>query len=422
MTLALFTAILSSYQGQLFTESLSYFVNDGWCDYKTQGIGIHCFGDFGTLRSAEPSVDLFLGVYATNHPLILLLGSFYRLLPYTLGALINSLLLLSALIIPLIIATKSLQLVERIGIVVLFGIWNVGTISTIDRGNHIGFVILIVFLYLNAVQNEKWQSAVLWLALLACFKWWGCLFVIPLLALKKWGYAVRSGVLTIVITFASLGFFPGSLLFKIERMFTTITDRDLGASLAKFSISVNTLWIRVGCLLQSRATCDPSQEWANGVASTAAKIFLMLVVLGLFWGMIQSGSYGKDIGIALLPLLGIVAIPEAQLYNTALMIVTISLLLQSESSLAKPYFVDDKSGAFRKLKYGLGIMSTVAIAPISWRTTGVHPLSVFTGINYEFRIQYLTVPTSGLIMLIAAALWTLKFQGRRNANPSENQT
>jgi len=275
MTLVLFTAMRTSYYGNLFTESLSFYVNDGWCNFETQGLGIHCFGDFGTWRSADLSVDLFLGINAANNPFVLLLGFPYQFLPYQIGAQLNSLLLFGSLTAPLFIETRSSQLAERIGIILFIGVWNIGTIATIDRGNHIGFVVLLLYLYLRAVQQQEWNKAIIWLGVLACLKWWCFLFVIPLLARKKWACAFKAGMTSAIITYAALGLFPGSLLFKVQQIFQTVTSRDIGSSAATFSISANTLWVRIGCLVRGQPSCTPWADWANGPVATSIKLMLL---------------------------------------------------------------------------------------------------------------------------------------------------
>jgi len=408
MTLTLLSAMRASYHGQLFTESLSFFINDGWCDYKTQGVGIHCFGDFGTWRSVELSPDAFLGVLATGHPLVLLLGLPYQVIPYSLGAVLNSFLLFAATIAPLVITTRSLLLVERVAIIVFFGVWNIGTIATLDRGNHIGFVGLLIFLYLDALQKQKWGSATFWLALIACFKWWGILFVVPLLALRMWRYAVRSGILAIGITYASLGFFPGPLLFKVERIFETVTSREIGASVSTFSISANTLWIRLGCLLQKQPACDPSAEWANGFTATVIKLLLVAVTVGILWFLIQSRRQVSGIGVALFPVIGIAPLPEAQLYNASLLTVTIALLLQLDSSSSEVALTQHEKRSYQKTILVLSLLSASAVTPIAFRVTSALPFSIYNGLTYEFRIQYLTIPSLAIAMLIVAGLWSLQ--------------
>ncbi len=41
-----FGTLFSTYLQQDYTETISWPVEDGWCEYGTQGFGIHCFGDF----------------------------------------------------------------------------------------------------------------------------------------------------------------------------------------------------------------------------------------------------------------------------------------------------------------------------------------------------------------------------------------
>ena len=41
-----FNIFVTSYTNIKVTDSVSYSLNDGWCDPKTQGFGVHCFGDY----------------------------------------------------------------------------------------------------------------------------------------------------------------------------------------------------------------------------------------------------------------------------------------------------------------------------------------------------------------------------------------
>jgi len=131
------------------------------------------------------------------------------------------------------------------------------------------------------------------------------------------------------------------------------------------------------------------------------------------------GGYDSEIGMALLPTIGIVGIPEAQLYNSSLLTVTIALLLRFERSVVTYSQNVDSATEFQKVRCLLGAMSAVAIAPISWRTTVEFPLAVFQGLAYEFRIQYITIPAILIMMQIIAAIWHFRY-GRIHEQSATN--
>ena len=71
---------------------------------------------------------------------------------------------------------------------------------TLDRANLEGVVFLLVFLFVRAVQRERYNSAMVWLGLAVASKPFPVVFVILLLLKKRFREAVGAGVICLMVS------------------------------------------------------------------------------------------------------------------------------------------------------------------------------------------------------------------------------
>jgi hypothetical protein len=173
-----FGTLISAYLQQGYSETISFFVRDGWCDEETQGIGVHCFGDFyapiSVASDTNPwSNDLNLAYTPLNFsyfrivssPLVASLGSHSSLF-------INLLLTLVCLSIPGVFIWRNQQSFQSISgpWVLLLSLASAPSIMLIDRGSSSFLLFPLVFFFYRAIIEDNHKQATLTLLLMALWK------------------------------------------------------------------------------------------------------------------------------------------------------------------------------------------------------------------------------------------------------------
>jgi hypothetical protein len=142
---------LPSYLNYASIQSVSWKLNDGWCEPQSQGIGVHCFGDFYYPLTFANQINPWQG-FNPYPPLSVLLFrpfSWIDQMPFSRLALI---LFIATLVIALIFPVFHLKFVAKeisyqtFSILLLVTLLCAPAIVTIDRGNNL--LMLIPFLYL----------------------------------------------------------------------------------------------------------------------------------------------------------------------------------------------------------------------------------------------------------------------------------
>jgi hypothetical protein len=143
---------LPSYLRYASIESISFKMNDGWCDPETEGIGTHCFGDFYYPLIFEKQANPWKGAENPYSPVSVLLYKPFNWINDSATPGSALILFLSALVISLIYPLLHLKFVSRdissktFGVLLVVSLSFAPAIVSIDRGN--SQLFLIPFLYL----------------------------------------------------------------------------------------------------------------------------------------------------------------------------------------------------------------------------------------------------------------------------------
>lgn len=392
--------LLASYLGQPFSETLSFRIDDGWCDKSSEGVGVHCFGDFGTARTADFREPIYEtpSVSASNTPFTLFIWSIFRSIPYQLGVLMYLISLFGGVVGTVWVATKRLPFTERAALSMSIGVLNVGVISAVDRGNHVAWLVPISYVYLRSVQQNRWSSAVIPLALLASLKFWGILFIIPLLVHKKWRESAQAIGITVAINHICIGFYQGSYVSKIAGMLNATLSRDFAAGVANYSVGLITLLDRLRCLAVGSAVCDFSAASANGLSATGLKVLITAVLIcAIYWigvKLIES----PILFLPLIPLLPILVLPESAMYNIVLTTTSLSLIAAS-------HHTQNKSGVPHNYLTWINILAvlmTLMIVPVGYYHRYATSLGGVTSDGPFLRLQYISVPILAASIVFAS--------------------
>lgn len=154
----------SSYFGESHSSLLVFTGDDGWCDSATQGFGLHCWGDYAALRfeglfapPSGPEAPYPLGGRLIRLPFLItemLFGS-------RAGVFVFLLACSASCLAPLILISKGWNLAERNLLVMLFGLFSVGFMASLDRGNTIALTVSPLFLLCRELLRESKRAGLL---------------------------------------------------------------------------------------------------------------------------------------------------------------------------------------------------------------------------------------------------------------------
>jgi hypothetical protein len=155
---------LSSYTDMRPTEALSYDLNDGWCNYETEGIGSHCFGDFYAPIKALESGSPYESVVSNYPPFsFILMEPFYflnKLVPGRSALFIYLFVSILCLIFPLLhLIRRKLVKSSDIPMIAMVFLLAGPAISLIDRGNILAFTFPLIHLFLFNLRNCNYTKA-----------------------------------------------------------------------------------------------------------------------------------------------------------------------------------------------------------------------------------------------------------------------
>jgi Glycosyltransferase family 87 len=212
-TLAIFlNFIVSSYFGVQIANTISYHVNDGWCNPSTQGIGVHCFGDFYAPLVFANSNSPWSGPINSYPPLAFLILKPLALLDATFHGRIavGSYLILSimSLLFPIFHAIRKRIINSETALFLGFiFILSAPTITLLDRGNNLALVFPFIYMFFYSVYSANYSTSTYYAAIFILIKPQLILLTLILLANKKY----REVFKTILI--ASLGYATGFLFY-----------------------------------------------------------------------------------------------------------------------------------------------------------------------------------------------------------------
>jgi hypothetical protein len=205
-----------SYLGFDVFASRSYWSFDDWCDPSTQGLGVHCWGDYYALANVlESGNPYFLGEGSTLYPAAGLVPfMFFKWLTDLTGVLWLGLALYLLLMSGLItystwVATNRQSFEKRVLITSTLVLLSPAVLVTLDRGNSAGFLVpLLIWLFVS-IRDHNSQHTIISMALLSVIKpHYGVLAVAFILAgrAKEGSSALGLGITLNILPF--LAFWP----------------------------------------------------------------------------------------------------------------------------------------------------------------------------------------------------------------------
>jgi hypothetical protein len=223
---------VSAYFGVRPDESLSFFANDGWCDVVTQGVGVHCFGDYRVPVAAALSDAPWSGADAPiPYPAI-------GMVPYAIAGLLQKTSLGSdGALAMYLIAMCLMMITPAVYVARRFRSWSGRTVTILvlgaaatplliifDRGGDVGFVVpfLLAFaLFLD--RSPRWVAPTA-VIVAAAIRPQYVLLAIAFIAVRRWWSLLASAGGAVAVTLLGFLLWPGSRLANLRQWIEAVVQ------------------------------------------------------------------------------------------------------------------------------------------------------------------------------------------------------
>jgi len=215
--------LVSSYIDARYSETVSFFVQDGWCVPQSQGFGSHCFGDF----YAPITIASDINPWASNLNLAYSPVSFayFNLISnnFFLGISLKFPLYLNIFLTLLAISLPGLQSIKQnLGgfaeakWILTAMLTATPSLALIDRGSNNFLLIPFLYFYVIAIRSQRMRNAFLILVLMSLWK--PQMFIFAFLFLTTFGFkeAIKVSLVTFAAILASFVLYPNGVLTNIS--------------------------------------------------------------------------------------------------------------------------------------------------------------------------------------------------------------
>lgn len=297
MLLIFVAMIFGQYLGLDVVTSLTQFPADDFaCSPETEGLGIHCFGDYAVVQKLSMFEDPWarhLGV-SFNYSA----GAILPSLPFTaIGALFGSVrlglflymaALLIALAVPAWWASAGKPVGVRLVTIAAFGVLSVPAIMVLDRGNSVGFLAPILLAYFVALARGNDRMAVISIVLATLVKPQFIILGVMFIVLRRWKLGfVSLGAILGANVLAYLFWpvhFPATIIQSVKNLFVYGGGVSLyGEFPANVSFAESFHQLELG--MRTLVGASTGATWADGHQNLIGVVVVVgvaawLVVLG----------------------------------------------------------------------------------------------------------------------------------------------
>ena len=226
---------ITSYTSTKMTDSISYHLNDGWCEPKSQGFGEHCFGDYYAPLKYANSESPWSG-FISNYPpfSFVILKPFAYLHDYQSGraSLIAYLFFTVCCLLFPVFHMRLKHSINSLKFLALFGVSIISgpIITVIDRGNVLAIAFPFIYLYFYEVGEKNFRKAIIYATVFVLIKPQLVILSLILLALRRYREALTLYLAAGAGTLVSFAFYPSNFFENIATWFqSTINYQSIGA-------------------------------------------------------------------------------------------------------------------------------------------------------------------------------------------------
>lgn len=398
------TFLVYGYQGKIWSQETVFWISDGHCAVP-QGIGEHCFGDFALPFFAAGSRDMYYAnsIVLSINPPTLLIFELFKMLPYRDALLLYLILAILAICAPFLRRPAHLSWIDSITWMIVGGLLSIGSLASLDRGNNVAFVAPLLFVYLVSLHKKQWIWVVVAITLIATLKIWAVYLIVGLIAFRKYRLAMLSLFLSGLVNFLGILFmhlrgFPQPIFSKVRFTLEMMLDRDYADMVSAYAISFSGLAKRLACLAQQDGACNMISVSQTAIGSSIVKTLILIVCLAISFTLARSKHVPPFIWMTAFGGLGIVAVPEAFVYNAVVVVGALGAVLLTQTHNA-PFLGNGKETAWQLLASIPLVFSLTPAALVHHRNWGT---AIQTGDEIWWRSYYYTIPGSWIIFFIGS--------------------
>jgi hypothetical protein len=287
--------ILMHYFGKDVISSLTYASDpDWWCTpavARTEGIGVHCFGDYASVVGSAAEQNPWAPAHGTasNYPAAgmlpqALFGAIGNLFGSAgLGTIAYLAVVTGALLVPSIWATRGKPTGIRLVTVALFGVLSIPSLMTLDRGNNVALAVPALLAYLVALRKKRYSTVVVAVIAASLIKPQFVLLIVILLMLRKWKYALAAVLGVGITNLLAYLIWPKDFPATVWQTALAITHYGGGVPLtyqypSNVSLPKGLYWIEV---LIRQVTGASNNSWTAAHAGVVSVGILALVIVPL---------------------------------------------------------------------------------------------------------------------------------------------
>jgi hypothetical protein len=210
-----YTLLRHFYFNEEWLGVLSFISNDppGFVkiDPNIHAFGIHYFGDYLLSSEWSMSKNPWLEEYPVNYPpLAILFFRMFTVLEYTLGLIAFQLIMFISMIAPIWMSLQKRSQFIRLICTLIFGLGSAPIIIAIDRGNIVGFLGLLLYLFASSVFAQRWYLASVFVAIAVGIKLFPIVLFSIFLIYGKWRPLLVGLSASLLTVLGALRLFPGS--------------------------------------------------------------------------------------------------------------------------------------------------------------------------------------------------------------------
>jgi hypothetical protein len=220
--------VLNGYYNQPITFTYSFYAQDGWCDEGTEGVGVHCFGDFRFPLLLSQQESVWRNEYTNPHSYTGL-----GMIPYAIAdaalsitgaprvvlagwlAVLAACLLVPALWVGARASPGDRNLSSFLLPIALIGVATQPFLMTMDRGNTVGYAVPWLLLFVLFLNRSPMWVAPLAVIGAAAVRPQFALIAIAFLAFAHYRRFMMSVVGVLITNVLAFALWPGGFITNI---------------------------------------------------------------------------------------------------------------------------------------------------------------------------------------------------------------
>ena len=226
------TWVLVNYEGQNLNQTYTMSAVDGWCDAPTEGLGVHCFGDFqlGRILLQDPE-NVWTNEWGVPHP-----GTPLGMVPHQvtnwlaqtpLGVQGSLYIYLALMVVALVVPAAAVAYFGGAGVrgllpFLVIGVATLPFLAALDRGSSVGFVVPLLLAFAWTLRRGPTWIAPTAVVLASAFRPQYALLAIAFLALARFRAFAATVATAVAIQLVTFAVWPGGFAQTFDRWWTNI--------------------------------------------------------------------------------------------------------------------------------------------------------------------------------------------------------